>query len=105
MTPPRKMIVYSQRSDPGPALSAVIEDLLAEGQPVPGVLGPSHVARAFAETWAQLTGGTYEEEMQQRVYAVREVTSPRSTPERISTVSGSFRWVVYFDWPGRRLSR
>ena len=32
-------------------------------------------------------------------------SSVSNTPDRISTVSGSFRWVVYFDWPGLRLSR
>src|SRR6185437_11511301 len=28
-----------------------------------------------------------------------------NTPERIFTVSGSWRWLTNFDWPGRRRSR
>ena len=33
------------------------------------------------------------------------VRSSSKTPERIFTWSGSWRWVVKRDWPGRRLSR
>jgi hypothetical protein len=32
------------------------------------------------------------------------VVLPSNRPERISTWSGSWRWVVHFDWPGRRRS-
>ena len=31
--------------------------------------------------------------------------SSSNTPDRICTSSGSCRWVVKRDWPGRRLSR
>jgi hypothetical protein len=31
--------------------------------------------------------------------------SSANTPERMRTASGSRRWVVKRDWPGRRLSR
>ena len=33
------------------------------------------------------------------------VVRPSKTPERISTSSGSRRWVVCLDWPGLRRSR
>ena len=33
------------------------------------------------------------------------VLRPSNTPDRIRTASGSWRWVVYFDCPGRRASR
>ena len=32
------------------------------------------------------------------------LASSAKTPERMRTVSGSRRWVVKRDWPGRRLS-
>src|SRR5215218_2098890 len=32
------------------------------------------------------------------------VVTPSNTPDRILTVSGSWRWVTKRDWPGRRLS-
>ena len=32
------------------------------------------------------------------------VVTPSNTPDRIFTVSGSWRWVTKRDWPGRRLS-
>ena len=32
------------------------------------------------------------------------VSASANTPDRIFTVSGSCRWVVKRDWPGRRLS-
>jgi len=32
-------------------------------------------------------------------------SSPVNTPDMIFTASGSWRWVVKRDWPGRRLSR
>ena len=34
----------------------------------------------------------------------RPVASSVNTPDRIFTASGSWRWVVKRDWPGRRLS-
>jgi hypothetical protein len=33
------------------------------------------------------------------------VVRPSKMPERIRTRSGSCRWVVIADWPGRRRSR
>jgi hypothetical protein len=64
MTPPHKIIVYGDRHDPGQALEIIVQDLLTNRWNVPGVFGPSDMAREFADTWTSLAGGNYEEGMQ-----------------------------------------
>ena len=76
MTPPHKLVVYGHRGDLDGGIRILVEDLVGEGWSVPGVFGPSEVAKRTAERWAEVTGGGYRLDQRQRVYELREVTSP-----------------------------
>jgi len=76
MTPPHKVLIYSDRFDYGSALEIVVQNLMANDWVVPGVLGPSHIAKEFAVTWAKLSGTQYKEGMRQRVYELKKVIRP-----------------------------
>jgi len=73
MTPPHKIILYSDRADYGSALEIIVKNLIANDWVVPGVLGPSHVAKEFAVTWANFSGTQYKEGTCQRVYELKKV--------------------------------
>jgi predicted GNAT family acetyltransferase len=80
MTPPHKLVVYGHRGDLAGAAKALIQSLSGEGWKVPGVLGPSEVARMVAQRWGEVTGMHSSLERRQRVYELRTVVSP--VPER-----------------------
>ena len=73
MTPTRRLLI-TRMSDPTAALLA--DYLLAEGAPVPGVLGPKECARVFAENWIGKTGLSSRLKMSERIYACESVFMP-----------------------------
>ena len=77
MTPPRRLLI-TRMSDPTAALLA--DYLLAEGAPVPGVLGPKECARLFAENWIAKTGSLSRLRMSERIYACESVIVPILSP-------------------------
>jgi len=102
MTPPHKLVVYGHRGDLGSAARILIQDLVADGWRVPGVMGPSQVARVVAERWAEVTGRGYGLERRQRVYQLRELMSPPPTRGRLrqakeADVDLVGRWWYGFD--------
>jgi predicted GNAT family acetyltransferase len=80
MTPPHKLVVYGHRGDLDGATRVLVQSLDSEGWKVPGVLGPSEVARVVAQRWVEVTGMASALERRQRVYELRTVLSP--VPER-----------------------
>jgi len=68
MAPPRKIIVYGHRGDCSDAPLTVARDLVSRKLGVPGVLGQTGVASAFAQGWAELSGSEFDEITRQRVY-------------------------------------
>jgi predicted GNAT family acetyltransferase len=80
MTPPHKLVVYGYQGGSRRGIGILVEDLVAGGWSVPGVLGPSEVAERTAARWTEITGGGYRLERRQRLYELREVISP--VPER-----------------------
>lgn len=73
MTPPAKLVLYGEGDVWQPTIEPLAQHLLDNGWYVPGVLGPSEVAHAFAETWQALTRHPYRVGMRQRVHALRQV--------------------------------
>jgi len=80
MTPPHKLVVYGHQGDLAREARALVEDLLAEGWQVPGVLGPSAVAQQVADVWTEVTDRPHQLERRQSVYKLTEVKIP--APER-----------------------
>ncbi len=84
MTPPHKLIVYSDTNARVEVFELLTADLLAKGLPVPGVIGRSAGASTFAKAWEKITGESAIQGMRHRIYRLTEVNQPQ-------TPSGSFR--------------
>lgn len=76
MTPPHKLLVYSDRQAATEALTALARHLYQNDWTFPAVLGLAPVAETFAQIWSELTGTSYEVGMRQRVFELREVQHP-----------------------------
>jgi uncharacterized protein len=80
MTPPHNLILHSeQESKPAP-LELLAQDLIKERWAVAGVVGPVHLAEAFAVLWARRTGAVKAPGMNQRIYKLSGVIHPRYSP-------------------------
>jgi predicted GNAT family acetyltransferase len=82
MTPPHKLVVSAHEGDLDLAARLLIEDLLAGGWQIPGILGPAPAA-AVAEAWAARTGQPSRLVGRQRLYALRQVPAPVPVPGRL----------------------
>ncbi len=81
MTPPHNLVVFSNNpAGQDQAFALIAQNLLQDDWSVPGVLGPNAAALAFAQAWQTLTGKTYTLAMRERVYELRQVTTPPQPP-------------------------
>lgn len=83
MTPPYRLIVYGERADTTEALAQVLQDLIAGGWPVPGVLGPRPVASQAAALWTEITGRAHRLGRGERIYELRRINPLPSAPGRL----------------------
>lgn len=75
-TPPHNLVLCSGFEWPPEAFDAVIDCSVAEGRALPGVIGPSDLASAFASRYAfRFRAGT-EVSMDLGLYVLTEVTRP-----------------------------
>ena len=95
-TPPHNLVLslVEPASGTDEALGLIAHDAQAmyDGG-LPGVLGTTSIAAAFAAQWQALTGATSEIAMKQRIYRLAQVTPPTSP------VSGGFRSATEADIP------
>ena len=94
--------MYGDHQDLNQGLELVIQDLLSRGISVPGVLGASPIARAFAEAWVRQHSGTYQPGTSQRIYQLTQVISPKAVQGRLRTATPAdielvARWMLAFD--------
>lgn len=73
LTPPFNIALAGEPQNAPAVCDLVAQDLLAQGQMLPGVLGPSVLSQTFAETWSRLSSQPYRDGMRQRVFALHEV--------------------------------
>ncbi len=83
MTPPHNLVVYAHRGDLAAAARALVDELLAEGWAVPGVLGPAEVAPLLAQEWQERTGQAYRAGQRLRAYELRQVAVPPAERGRL----------------------
>jgi predicted GNAT family acetyltransferase len=83
MTPPHKLVVYHHQRDVQGATVVLIEDMIAGGWHVPGVLGPGLVAQVFAREWTQKFEQDYTLERGERVYRLDKVIIPAPKQGRL----------------------
>jgi predicted GNAT family acetyltransferase len=73
MTPPFGLILSFDAPNFDEALQLAADDLQQRGIPIPDVSAPTPAAEQFSQAWSARTGGSYELEMAQRMYELREV--------------------------------
>ncbi len=83
MTPPHGLIVYSERTDSAPGLTAIAKNLLNSGCSLPSANGPEPVCTYFASIWAELAGVSAEVGVRERVFELRKVTPPTYSPGQL----------------------
>jgi hypothetical protein len=66
------------------ALGAIAEDVRAAFETLPGVVGRTDDARAFAQAWSEITGQRFTVGMNQRIYETEQAHAPEG-------VNGEFR--------------
>ena len=87
MTPPHKLVVCGHQGDLFGGAEQLVDNLVRSEWQVPGVLGPSAVARCVVERWKETTGQSFGLELRQAVHELREVTSPVPDRGRLTVAS------------------
>jgi uncharacterized protein len=80
MTPPHGLIVYSERAECRPGLTAIAQDLTIAGWSLPSINGPEPVCTHFATIWAETTGVQSTVGIRERVFELRQVIHPTYSP-------------------------
>ena len=78
-TPPYNLLL-SEVDDPA-AVEVLLDDL--GGAPLPGVTGPPRAVRDLADRWVARHGGSWRTLMEERVYVLQGVISPRPARGRM----------------------
>jgi len=99
MTPPHRVILHAEGDDLE-SLRMIAQDLVANGWAVPGVTGPKHASRAFAEIWSELTGQPHRPGMHERIYELRRVFPPDPPVPGIfrPAIAADVAWVSDWVW-------
>lgn len=79
-TPPHKVLTTSLIPIAVPSL---VRSFAERFERVPAVLGPADSARDFAMEWVSLKGGRWRPGMEQGVYRIDDVVTPRGVPGRV----------------------
>ncbi|MEO7001924.1 MAG: GNAT family N-acetyltransferase [Ktedonobacterales bacterium] len=94
-TPPHNLVL--SLIEPGSALNEALALIARDAQTMygalPGALGTTAIAAAFAAQWQALTGVSYEIAMKQRIYKLTQVIPPAQP------VTGAFRYATEADIP------
>ncbi len=83
MTPPHKLILASERENTLAAVEALAQDLAKEEWDLPGVLGPTKLAREFATIWSDLRGVNFHPRVLERLFELTEVVPPLQPPGQL----------------------
>jgi predicted GNAT family acetyltransferase len=97
-TPPRGLVLTRGSEE---ATAALVEFAAKANLPLPGVIGPEHVAERFASMWGALTGRLAVLRLAEMVYELAQVTAPahcrgalREAEQRDETILAD--WIVAF---------
>jgi predicted GNAT family acetyltransferase len=89
MTPPHNLVLAGDAGAVGRSAPLVAQDLAGEDWPVPGVLGPTPLADAFAGAWHRHTGEPVHEGLNQRAYILHRVQPVALSPGRLRLATTS----------------
>jgi predicted GNAT family acetyltransferase len=88
----RNLIIYGEGTGYEEAINIAAFEIFRLGLQVPGVVGPTDIAREFAIKWASLSKSEAYEKMQQKIYILNRVNA-------ISYSSGHLRMADNNDLP------
>lgn len=80
-TPPYNVILSEMRDER--AVDLVVNNLLASSAAIPGVLGPTALARRFATLWTARTGRSHRVSRAERIFRLTRVVPPRAASGRL----------------------
>ena len=76
MTPPQRLVLYSDGKDTAEALGALAGHLIGKNIEIPGVIGPAEVCGQFADLWSSKKGVARRLSMNERAYELKKVIDP-----------------------------
>jgi predicted GNAT family acetyltransferase len=88
MTPPHRLVLWSEQPAPDQALAELAGDLHEHGWAVAGALGPPHLAEPWLERWQALTGQPWRLAMNERIYELTAVIPPANPAPGRMRVAG-----------------
>jgi len=94
-TPPRNLVL-SECDEPA-AVDALVDDLVAAGDTVPGALGPVEAIRRFAERWTAATGQPHRRQLSERAFRLTRVIPPPPPPGQMR-IAGAADFRLLVDW-------
>jgi len=106
MTPPHGLLLYCTRDSDAAevtaALTAIAQQLQADGWSLPTVNGPRAIATCFADCWSRLTDVPYELVMATRVFVLRTVRHPHDSAGHLRAATAAdhalaVAWLRAFD--------
>jgi len=80
MAPPRRLVITPMS---GSAVTTLADYFLADGAPVPGVLGSLSETKLFTDHWTSRTGKLCRPKMSERIYVCKTVNSTNHAPGRL----------------------
>jgi uncharacterized protein len=94
-TPPRNLVLAECQAPA--AIDALVDDLVAAGDTLPGALGPVDASRRFVERWTALTGQPHRRQLGERAFRLsRVIPPPAPAGEMRLAEPGDFQLLV--DW-------
>ncbi|NLW50795.1 MAG: GNAT family N-acetyltransferase [Candidatus Brocadiaceae bacterium] len=100
MTPPYNVQVFQPDGADAGGLGPVADALQRGGWSVPGVIGTTNTAEAFAALWAGRTGAALRTTMRQGIYELRQVRPPPCPPGRFERATEEHSSLVR-EWASR----
>jgi len=82
MTPPQRLVIYSDGKDIAETLGMLTDHLIMNGVEIPGVIGPVEISAPFAAAWISKKGCDFELSMKERAYELRTVADNALAPGR-----------------------
>jgi predicted GNAT family acetyltransferase len=88
MTPPHGIILYSDREQSRPGLTALAQELARAGWTLPTVTGPEPICAHFASIWSEMAKVDFEIGVRERLFELRKVIHPTYSPGhlRLATI-------------------
>jgi predicted GNAT family acetyltransferase len=77
------LVLYGEGPRLTEAINLAVSYLIQENINIPGIIGPTHIATEFAETWKKQNNSSILVSMKQRIYKLDEVNEIKQNPGRL----------------------